>query len=461
MSLFEIELNHNFLFKNGSPFLTEDDFYRFYKQNNIHSSFLKEEFMPLLYEDTYFEVQHYSILMNRLQFRRNAYEDLKRIIKMDIYEAYYQHKENHSGTELTQDLFGCANDKTLYPAWQLFYISIGKLMFSHHNQKEFIENISYFRKLSDMIFKEYLIRNCHIDLTFKNNEKLFEFKNELFVIFNDYNKSVYTSEGLIDFLKYLLKLHYLLCDNEKYKLMWNLESTYILNTIYVLKRSFNYKYNEIIEAVKDPSGQIHQTEINSIYKELNTHVKENKFYYANKSVIELINNTLKMQTEENEVIEKLVSNKMYLELLDSIIEINKRFFSNKRSESTVLSVTTGVILNTEIFIKERSSIDNGNLFKHVTNLSENIDSQLLEEYRDIMPFNATENEFFENYYKLIEKEDSLEKYFMIYIHARNYIAHNIVNFEKFFYENDRKVITNILNSISLILYYLEKCVDAD
>ena len=47
--------------------------------------------------------------------------------------------------------------------------------------------------------------------------------------------------------------------------MWNLESTYILNTIYVLMRSFNYKYNEIIEAVKDPSRQIHQSDINSVF----------------------------------------------------------------------------------------------------------------------------------------------------------------------------------------------------
>lgn len=148
MSLFEIELNDNFFFKNGSPFLTENDFHKFYRQNNIYTGYATNEFKDFLYEDITFQVQYYSILMNRFTYRRTAHEDLKRIINMNIYEAYYHHKENHSGTELTQDLFGCAENKTLYPSWQFFNIGIGKLMFANYNQKDFKSTLKSHQKLN-------------------------------------------------------------------------------------------------------------------------------------------------------------------------------------------------------------------------------------------------------------------------------------------------------------------------
>lgn len=44
---------------------------------------------------------------------------------------------------------------------------------------------------------------------------------------------------------------------------------------------------------------------------------------------------------------------------------------------------------------------------------------------------------------------------MLYVQARNYVAHNLVDFEKFFYENEQKLIITILNSILCILYYIE------
>lgn len=44
MSLFEIELNGNFFFKNLSPFLTEIDFHKFYTLNNIYTNNKINEF---------------------------------------------------------------------------------------------------------------------------------------------------------------------------------------------------------------------------------------------------------------------------------------------------------------------------------------------------------------------------------------------------------------------------------
>lgn len=447
MSLFEIELNNNFLFKNGSPFLTEQDFYKFYRQNNIH---ITNEFKEFLYKEKILQVQYYSILSNRFTYRRNAHKDLKKVMKMNIYEAYYHHKENHSGTELTQDLFGCAEDKSLYPSWQFFYIGIGK-----HNQKDFIDNINYFKKLTETILKEYFIRNSHIDFNFDNNEKAFEYKKELFKIFKEYNKKNYDQDNLVLFLKYLLKLHYLLRDNEKYKLMWNLESTYILSTIMLLIRDFGLTYTEVVDFVKDKRLMVYQTDINLVYEDIHTHIEENISFYANDNTLSFVKKIISSDIEKEDYISVITSNNRYKELLSSIIEINKRFFSNKRSESTVLSITVGVILNTEIFIKEKLTGFTGALFNRLIKLTDRLNIDLMIEYRDMFPFNATGEDFFNNYYDLIDKEHSIEKCLMLYIHARNYVAHNLVDFEKFFYENKRKLISVVLDSILTILYYIE------
>lgn len=454
MSLFEIELNDNFFFKNGSPFLTEQDFHRFYRQNNIYTGYATNEFKEFLYEDITFHVQHYSILINRFTYRRTAHVDLKKIINMNIYESYYQHKENHSGTELTQDLFGCAEDKSLYPTWQFFYIGIGKLMFANHNQKDFIDNIDYFKKLTETILKEYFIRNSHIDFNFENNEKAFEYKKELFEIFKEYNKKNYDKDSLVLFLKYLLKLHYLLRDNEKYKLMWNLESTYILSTIMLLIRDFGLTYTEVVDLAKDKSRMVHQTDINLVYEDIHSHIKENDFYYANDSILSFVKKMIGSDIEKEDYISVITSNDRYKELVSSIIEINKRFFSNKRSESTVLSITVGVILNTEIFIKEKV-VNNKNSLTARLKYSSKFDKDLIDLYEGILPKYAKGDDFFNNYYKLIDKEDSIEKCLMLYIHSRNYVAHNLVDFENFFYENERKLINVVFNSILTILYYIE------
>lgn len=455
MNLFEIELNDSFFFKNGSPFLPENDFHRFYRQNNIYTSYTINEFQDFVYEDVTFQVQHYSILMNRFTYRRTAHEELKKIININIYEAYYQHKKNHSGTELTQDLFGCVEDKTLYPTWQFLYIAIGKLMFADYYQKDFIDHIDYFKKLTETILKEYFIRNSHIDFNFENNKKAFEYKKELLEILKEYNKKNYDKDSLVLFLKYLLQLHYLLRDNEKYKLMWNLESTYILSTIMILIRDFGLIYTEVVELVKDKSGMLHQTDINLVYEDIHSHIEENDFYYANDSILSFVKKMIGSDIEKEKYINVITSNDRYKEFLSSIIEINKRFFSNKRSESTILSITIGVILNLEIFIKEKLSMYEGVLFKRLENLTDRLDIPKLKAYRNMFPFNATGENFFNNYYELIDKEDSIEKCLMLYIHARNYVAHNLVDFEKFFYENERKLISIVLDSILTILYYIE------
>ena len=326
----------------------------------------------------------------------------KKIINMNIYEAYYHHKENYSGTELTLDLFGCAKDKSLYPTWQFFYIGIGKLMFANHNQKDFVDNIDYFKKLTETMLKEYFIRNSHIDFTFENNEKAFEYEKELFEIFKNYHKKNYDKDNLVLFLKYLLKLHYLLRDSEKYKLMWNLESTYIFSTIMLLIRDFEFTYTEVVNLVKDKSRMVHQTDINLVYEDIHSHIEENDFYYANDSILSFVKKMIGFDIEKEDYINVITSNDRYKELLSSLIEINKRFFSNKRSESIVHSITVGVILNTESFMKEKLTGFSGELFKYLIKLTDRFDIDLMHEYRKIIPYNAIGKDFFNNYYELID-----------------------------------------------------------
>lgn len=237
--------------------------------------------------------------------------------------------------------------------------------------------------------------------------------------------------------------------------MWNLESTYILSTIMILIRDFGLIYTEVVELVKDKSGMLHQTDINLVYEDIHSHIEENDFYYANDSILSFVKKMIGSDIEKEKYINVITSNDRYKEFLSSIIEINKRFFSNKRSESTVLSITIGVILNLEIFIKEKLSMYEGVLFKRLENLTDRLDIPKLKAYRNMFPFNATGENFFNNYYELIDKEDSIEKCLMLYIHARNYVAHNLVDFEKFFYENERKLISIVLDSILTILYYIE------
>ena len=169
MRLFEIELNSNFSFKSKSPFFNEAEFERFYRLNNISLSSQKNEFESYLYTDIVFKAQNYSIFVNRFTYRRDEHETLKRIINMNIYEAYYSHGKNNTRTQLTKDLFGCSEERTLYPSWQFFYIGLSRLMFDKYNQEEFIKNISYFNNLSETLWKEHLILNSQNDLTFENN----------------------------------------------------------------------------------------------------------------------------------------------------------------------------------------------------------------------------------------------------------------------------------------------------
>jgi hypothetical protein len=60
--------------------------------------------------------------------------------------------------------------------------------------------------------------------------------------------------------------------------------------------------------------------------------------------------------------------------------------------------------------------------------------------------------------ELCKMTDSLEKYLMVYYHSRNYLAHNNIDMNNFFWGDDgqRTVISNVIDSLLIILYKLSK-----
>lgn len=458
MSLFEIDLNANFKFNDKSAFLSEQDFNTFFKQNNLNSTHQTNEFLDLLIANNTFNVGQDSILVERLTYHRNEHEKVEQLISMNLFEAYDQHFVHNSINELTTMLFGSQQEKSLYSNWQLFYIGLKKQMFIDHKRRRFIEHLHNFKKISEIMYKEFLIRNIRHDLSFANNDERFEFETHLLVLLSEYKISVFTnSEELIEFLKYLMNLHYHFLENEQYKLMWNLESTYVLASIYILINEHELTYTEIVGRVNEHMFSTQQSDLNAAYVDLSTYLRHRSRspYYAGQTMVKLLNTLFHNDLNNESIIDILNGNDRYLEILSSIVEINKRFFANKRSESTVLAVTIGVVLNVEIFIKDKSTLDNVNIFRHITNILSEGDRGLLDACEGLIPYNAIGNDFFSNYMILINKPDSVEKYFMLYKHARNYIAHTAVEFERFFYEEDRVVITNVLNAVIVVLFYLE------
>jgi hypothetical protein len=145
----------------------------------------------------------------------------------------------------------------------------------------------------------------------------------------------------------------------------------------------------------------------------------------------------------------LNGNERYLAVLDSIIELNQRYYGNKLSERTVMAVTRVVVLDVEEIIKEYLQVENCKLFNCLSSLDSSIT------YGGITG-KESNKDFLNKFTNLIkDTPESVAKYLMIYYHTRNYIAHNIVEFNSFFYEEQQLIIKNVLNSVIFIMFYLE------
>lgn len=455
MSLFEIDLNSNFKFTNNSPYLSQHDFQNYFKYNNLNNTFQVDEYLERILDDHFFSINQNSVMARRLRRIRNNHDLLRELIHTNIVNSYNQHFGSNSPTELSTKLFGCEQDHNVYPNWQLFYIGIEKQSFVDYEQTQFKEHLGSFVLISEIIYKEYLIRNIGLDLRFENPESESEYRSALHESLSTYIRdAVSDSTLLLDFLKYLLHLHYLFRENEQYKLMWNLESSYILTCLRILLNEFELSYTSIVDQMNENRRGNQRSDLNSIYIDPSSYLISKEPYYANQNCVDLINEVMGSSIDKATLSTVLQTDEMYRDVLLSIIELNQRFFANKRSENTVMSITRGIVLNIEETIKQQLALNSEmRLFDCLKQITPG--SHLLKPLRNQIGENDSGDVFFEKFETLITTEtNSLEKVLMIYYHARNYVAHNIINIDRLFYDNERMIIRNILDAITVILYVL-------
>jgi hypothetical protein len=443
LSLFEIDLNSNFKFTDQPAFLSHNDFIKYLTLNNV-----KTQNIP--FENYHFHISSESILNHRFHYPyHNDQDSALQSISVNVFDLYQQHFDRNSPTELSTKLFGCDRDTLLYPNWQLFYLGLESVISATYEQQQFSEEVENFQKISEIIQKEYWVRNIRCDLIFDSIEGGITFQEHLHEHLSAYKLSIYNNTAnLIGFLKYLLHLHYIFKENEKYKLMWNLESSYIRTCIYMLMEYGMSYFEIVVEANQNRIGS-QRTDLNYIYTDTKSYVQANNFSYANASIVTFINNVLNTEFDQQRVVDMLNGNERYLAVLDSIIELNQRYYGNKLSERTVMAVTRAVVLDVEEIIKEYLQVENCKLFNCLSSLDSSIT------YGGITG-KESNKDFLNKFTNLIkDTPESVAKYLMIYYHTRNYIAHNIVEFNSFFYEEQQLIIKNVLNSVIFIMFYLE------
>ena len=116
-------------------------------------------------------------------------------------------------------------------------------------------------------------------------------------------------------------------------------------------------------------------------------------------------------------------------------------------------IIKGIVLGVEEYIKDAYNCNE--LYDGIKKIKPN--SHKFNDLKNKINKKDSNTEFFTKFEKLIlEEEGSVEKYLMIYYHSRNYLAHNNIDMDKFFWGEDRKktVISNVMDSVMIVLYKL-------
>lgn len=430
MSLFEIEISTEFKILNSFVFLDEQELEKFYKLNNLNDGY-KDDISKYFLEDFSLKVFHDLFVMYKYQYEL---DEISNIIKSEIYT-------------LNKD----SDEKTLYPEWLLFYIAINKKQVPFVSEKEFLEYLEFFKYIAEIRYKKYVIRNvknfvCHTQ--YNQISSIQEtLQNQLIKYIN---QSGFETEKLYKCLNFLYLFHTKLKDNEKYKLMWNIE-TYIVECIRMMLDN-NVEMEEIyLEVYKGLRGTY--SVLHEIYPYKPLFIKESSHFFQ--SHLSKINSILEEKVDIEELMNILTRNDIYEDILFSYIELLKRFNAVKMNEILVGSLIKTVVLGIEEIILEKFNSDS--LFDCLKKFK--VGSHKFSELQSKIQKNDSNEEFFEKLNALIlDEENSLEKYLMIYYHSRNYLAHNNIDMNKFFWGEDgnRIVIATVIDSIMIILYKLEK-----
>jgi len=333
------------------------------------------------------------------------------------------------------------------PMWKLFQIQL-----KQYSNQVFLNTT---RLKPD--FKDYI--NCFEEVTmFLNNNLSID---ELSI----------NSQRYKDFFQYLINLHYELKQHQQYKLMWNLEHTYIRTVIDIcLENSIEYSTLEELTRHR----QIPY--LYTIYRGNDFKYFESQSHYFS-GVINYFEKYKNLSKDK--CFELLFSNKKYYDTLHTIIELNEQTFKNRYKDYILTSLVRGIVLNIEELIKNKIK-DNKDFFEEKIKLIEEKESEKrkkdfkfkyfdlehylqilsdVEKFKKIQPKLEFSNEIdkHKRYSKQINFLSGLqckEKYFLIFQKTRNYVAHNHIDFQQLFNDNAEKV-SSILDSIIFILIYLE------
>lgn len=426
MSLFEIELNSDFKILNSKIFFDDKDLKKYYKLNKLNDTYndnieeIIEEYKLFIHQDL-FVISKY----------RYEFDEINNMILSNIYKSTAN-----------------SNEYILYPEWLLFFISIKKGKVRDISEKEFYKYLEYFKYIAEIRYKNYIIRNVRNYINFKELGKVSDIENSLHDSLLKYLKeSQYQTKELYEYLNFLYMFHKGLKDNEKYKLMWNIE-VYIEETIALLldkEISLKEIYGEVYKCNRGTYSVLHEI---YIYKPLYIEESKNHFELYLKNVNKLFNSNVDI----NQFISILTKNEKYEDILFSFIELNKRFNANKMNEHLMGTIARNMVLSLEEVIKDYK--EERKLLRCLKSLSE--DKILFESYI-IEGYNSSD-ELLELLNELIcDNEQSLEQSLAIYLASRNYLAHYNIDMNKFFWGEDgqRRIISNTISSVIIILYRIE------
>jgi len=427
MSLFEIELNEKFKLLNSNVFWDEKKFKEFYQLNCLNDT--NNDNIENYINEYRFKIEQDLFLTNN---DRYEFDEINNMILSNIYNS------NANSTE-----------HLVYPEWLLFILSIKKEKIRFINEKEFHEYLHYFKYIAEIRYKKYIIRNVHKYICFNEYKNISKIKislhNSLLVYLK---KSKYETNELYEYLNFLYRFHQELKDNEKYKLMWNIE-IYIQETIVLLldkEISLKEIYEEVSKYMGCTYSVLHEI---YIYKPLYVEESKNHFEFYLTKINKLFNSDIDI----NDFMSILTRNDKHENILFSCIELDNRFNANKMNEHLMGTIARSIVLSVEELIKDYK--EERKLLDCLKSLSE--DEKLFESYI-IEGYNSSD-ELLELLDKLIcDNEQSLEQYLAIYLASRNYLAHYNIDMNKFFWgvDGERRIISNTISSVIVILYRIEK-----
>lgn len=429
MTLFEIEIDKNFKIQDKNVFFNRQDFEKYYKLNSLNDE-NKDNISKYLLKDLSLSVCHNLFVMPKFTYE---IEEVSNIIKSNIYLSNVN-----------------SNEETLYPEWMLFYISIAKKKVHFISEIKFRTYLKYFEYIAEVRYKKYVIRNIKNFIHYKHHKNSNEIRDTLFKEFLEYlGTSKFKTEELFDFLNFLYSFHNQLKENEKYKLMWNLE-TYIIETVKLLIDNGNditYVYKEIYKSMRGTYSVLHD-----IHKHKSLYIEERKGCFQ--SYLSKLNNVFQIDITLEELMKTLILNEKYTDTLFAYLELLKRLNANKVSVDVLGAIIKGIVLGIEEHIKDFIQEPKKLLIKCLEKLCDDIDlfDSIRLEIKD-----EDKNILLSNLNRVCLSDDiSLEKYLSIYHNSRNYLAHNNINMSKFFFGDDgsRIIISNVMDSIIIILYKL-------